>query len=192
MLPGLAAQSHPNIGIFMQFDAAPGAASVAAMEKEVAQLFQPSGLALSWRLTGDARNGEAFYRLAVVRFKGRCSAEISPSASQALPGEVRPLGATRVAEGHVLPYTEVRCDEVRKALAYLRPGANAVERQMALGRALGRVLAHELYHILANAKSHPSKGLARAVEPLPELIAPKTEGFQDTDWKAVAANLSQN
>jgi hypothetical protein len=94
-----------------------------------------------------------------------------------------------VAEGRILPYTELRCDEIGKALAFLRPGSGIKDRQLALGRALGRVLAHELYHILANAKTHGANGLARAVEPLPDLISPKSAGFIDLDWKAVTDNL---
>lgn len=187
--PLLKAQ-HPNIGIFMQFDAAPGALQVDAMETEVDKLFQPSGLALIWRLASENRGGEVFSGLAMVRFKGTCSAEHWQNpAGRSLPGEIRPLGSTQVADGRVLPFSEVQCDEVRKALAFLRPGAGLMERQQALGRALGRVLAHELYHILANAKNHATRGLAKAVEPLPALISPKSVGFLDADWKAVAEGL---
>jgi hypothetical protein len=187
------AQHQPNVGIFMQFDASPGAASiVTAMESEVDRLFEPSGLALTWHLTGDQRTSEGYSRLAVVRFKGRCSAELAALNQSGVfsGGGIHTLGSTQVSDGRVLPYTEVRCDEVRKALAFLGPGAGIAERQLALGRALGRVLAHELYHILANAKTHASHGLAHAVEPLDDLVSPKSEGFLDTDWKAISQNLA--
>jgi hypothetical protein len=181
----------PNIGIFMQFDAAPGALQVDAMETEVGKLFQPSGLALMWRLASENRGGEVFSGLAMVRFKGTWSAEHWQNpAGRSLPDEIRSLGSTEVADGRVLPFSEVHCDEVRKALAFLRPGTGLKEKQQALGRALGRVLARELYHILANAEDHTTQGLARAVEPLPALISPKSVGFLDADWKAVDEGLT--
>jgi hypothetical protein len=192
-LPPLLAQHQPNVGIYMKFDVAPGPASiVTAMESEVDRLFEPSGLALTWHLTGEERSNEGFSRLAVVRFKGRCNAEIAALNRSSVfnGGGIDTLGSTQVSEGRVLPYTEVRCDEVRKALAFLEPGAGEAERQLALGRALGRVLAHELYHILANAKTHASHGLARAVEPLEDLVSPKGAGFLDSDWKAISENLA--
>lgn len=193
--PLLAAQSQPNVAIFMQFDGTPGAASVVnAMESEVAHLFKPAGLAFTWRFTNDKRAGDSFNHLAVVRFKGRCTADEFglDASSEFNGGELHTLGETKVANGRILPYTEVRCDEVRKALAFLGPGAGITERQLALGRALGRVLAHELYHIFANAKTHASKGLAHAIEPLDDLVSPKSAGFQDADWKAFAQNFGEH
>ncbi len=178
----------------MKFDAAPGALSLDAMEAEVNQLFQASGLALNWRWADENQGSEAFSGLAMVRFKGSCSAEHAQilaldDAGRLQPGEVRTLGTTKVENGRVLPFSEVHCDEVRKALSFLRPGAGLVERQQALGRAMGRVLAHELYHVLAKATTHAERGLARAVEPLPDLVSPKFAGFLEADWKAVEAGL---
>jgi hypothetical protein len=164
---------------------------VTAMAKEVDNLFEPSGLAVSWRSIAEDRKGEALNRRAAVRFKGRCSLDRQTleAADGFNAGEMHSLGSTQVSGGRVLPYTEVRCDEVRKALAYL-PGAGYAERQRALDGALGRMLAHQLYHILANEKSHAAQGLARAVEPHEDLVSSQGAVFRDEDWKAVAQNLS--
>ena len=40
-----------------------------------------------------------------------------------------------------------------------------------LGRALGRVLAHELYHIFANTTKHARAGIAKSCYTAPELLA---------------------
>jgi hypothetical protein len=60
---------------------------------------------------------------------------------------------------------------VRKALAYVAPGAGLIARQQALGLALGRVVAHELYHILGNTAAHAGEGLAKASEILRDLVS---------------------
>ena len=44
------------------------------------------------------------------------------------------------------------------------------ERNRRYGRALGRVVAHELYHILANTTDHSRHGLAKALLTVSELV----------------------
>ncbi len=49
------------------------------------------------------------------------------------------------------------------------------EREGAYGRALGRVLAHELYHIFGNTTHHASEGVAKESYTVQDLL---TEEFQ--------------
>jgi len=165
--PLLSAQSIPSVGVFLDFDSAPGAASVEVMKKEVDKLLK--GVSLNWRLVSENHGNEPFAGLVVVKFKGQCKVEPWPQTAPA-PG-TRTLGATKVANGTVLPFSEVQCDEVRGALSYLRPEASQRERQRALGLALGRVVAHELYHMLAHTTAHAVHGLAKAAESLEDLVS---------------------
>ena len=166
-------QAPPHIGVYMQFDAAPAATLLNVMEGEVGDLLKASGVWLDWRLAGKTRVSEAFSELVVLKFKGSCRAEpgAAPAGEFGTLGSTRTLGSTLVSHGRVLPFSEVRCDEVRNALAFLRPGANFVERQRALGLALGRVVAHELYHILGSTTGHASQGLAKASHSLDDLVS---------------------
>ena len=100
-------------------------------------------------------------------------------------GETDALGSTQVGQGRVLPFSEVECDHIRKALAYMRPGSNQLERQNALGLALGRVVAHELYHILTRTTTHATAGLAKASQSLRDLVALREIGFQEADSQAI-------
>jgi hypothetical protein len=61
-----------------------------------------------------------------------------------------------VRDGKVLPFSEVACDRVVQLLP------DAPNRQSILGKALARVLAHELYHALADVTRHASEGIAKA------------------------------
>jgi hypothetical protein len=161
------AQSIPSVGVFLDFDSVPGAASVDVMKKEVNSLLK--GISLNWRLVSENHGDEPFNGLVVLRFHGKCKVE---SWAQPGPGTgTRTLGTTSVVNGRVLPYSEVECDEVRRALAYLTTQVTQREQQKALGRALGRVVAHEIYHVLAHTTSHAAHGLAKAAESLDELIS---------------------
>ncbi len=177
----------PSVGVFIEFDSEPGPASVQAMEQEVERILKPSGLQLDWRLTRENRGNEAFAGLVVLRFSGACRADrdFQPVDDFGTLGEIRTLASTRVDAGRVLPFTEVKCDEVRQALAYLRPGAGRQERQKALGLALGRVVAHEIYHILARSTKHASSGLAKSAEEMEDLVAAREIRFQKKDSEAI-------
>ena len=162
-------QSTPAVGVFLDFDSVPGAASVEVMKKEVDSLLK--GVKLDWRMLKENQGNETFAGLVVVRFRGRCKAEPWPQQPSEDPGSTQTLGATKVMNGRVLPFSDIQCDEVRRALAYLRPETTQRERQKALGLALGRVVAHELYHMLAHTTAHAARGLARAAESLNDLIS---------------------
>lgn len=186
-----ASKDAPSVGVFLDFDSAPGSVPMEAMKKEVDKILKPSGVALDWRLTGENHGDEAFTGLVVLKFKGKCKVERwSEPGTDLEPGEERTLGATKVVNGHVLPFTEVRCDEVKRALAYLRPEANQRERQKAFGVALGRVVAHELYHILARTTAHAGRGLAKASESLPDLVTAGGMGFRAEDSTAIRRGLA--
>jgi hypothetical protein len=50
-------------------------------------------------------------------------------------------------------------------------------RQRVIGRALGRVIAHEIGHYLLGSRAHSSSGLMRAVQPFEELFGQSGAGF---------------
>jgi hypothetical protein len=182
-----ASAQTPTVGVFLDFDTAPSKAPVEVMKKEVEALLKNSGVTLDWRMAADHRGDESFDGLVVLKFQGTCRAEPSDPAA----GPARALGTTRVEDGRVLPFSEVKCDAVRQALRYLRPEANQGERQKALGLALGRVVAHELYHSLAKTTAHAARGLAKAVESLEDLVSGPEIPFRPEDAAAIRKALTR-
>ena len=175
-----------TVGVFMEFDLAPGTRSLEVMKKEVGELLKPAGVSLDWRLTRENRGSETFAGLVVLKFKGNCRVDrFTEPGEFTVSSGTRTLGVTKVSDGQVLPYTEVECKPIREALSYLSPVAGAQERQKALGLALGRVVAHEMYHILAHTMEHASEGLAKAMQSLRDLVSPASLGFTEEDWRAM-------
>src|SRR5262249_45708768 len=152
----------PSVGVFLDFDSQPAEASVEVMKKEVDDLLRPSGISLDWRSTKTNRGTETYDGVVVLKFRGKCKVESwqQQSAESGDIGGDTALGKTKVVGGKVLPFSEVECDEVRKALSYLGPEANKKQRQTILGLVMARVVAHELYHILARTTEHTAQGLA--------------------------------
>ena len=65
------------------------------------------------------------------------------------------LARTRIADGRILPQTDISVRSVGEMLA---PDANPT----AVGRALGRVLAHEIGHYALQSTGHAKSGLLSA------------------------------
>jgi len=145
-----------SIGIFIQFEAAPASQSVVVMKSEVARILKPTGFTINWRSLEENRGSEAFSDILVVKFHGKCRIQYGDPEGD-LTDQEYSLATTLVSKGKVLPYSDVACDQVVRLL----PTALG-NRQNALGKALGRVLAHELYHLLGNVTRHAAQGIGKS------------------------------
>jgi hypothetical protein len=157
------------IALYTQFHQEPPAAVLESVQSEVQFIMAPMGLSFQWRDVSHSDGRQISVELAVVNFKGRCD------VAGLMPRDTNPgaLGWTHISDGVILPFADVDCDAVRsfvqKELLWLRPE----ERAQAFGRALGRVLAHELYHIFANTTSHGSEGVGRSYYSAQDLLTPE-------------------
>ena len=177
----------PSIAIFMDFDSNPDGAPMEIMKREADALLKPSGIRLDWRLASDNDGKKTFTGLMVLKFKGACRVEAGPppEVDSAELGEIFSLGSTAVVNGRVLPFSVVECDRLRKALALMSPSASRLQRQNALGVALGRIVAHELYHVLARTTEHASEGLAKACHSVRDLADPVAMTFENKDTGSI-------
>jgi hypothetical protein len=157
----------------MDFQSEPSPAAVSQMEREITAIMQPSGLAFDWRMMKDRRTGESFHDLVIFSFKGLCQAA-GPIYDELGPiGDKRALAYTRVSDGRVLPFSDVECDTIRRYIAPNVQSAHPALREGMLGRALGRVVAHEMYHMLARTTDHAESGVARSFHTRKDLTDPE-------------------
>jgi hypothetical protein len=82
------------------------------------------------------------------------------------------LGRTQVSDGVVLPFSDIDCDGIRSFVRFRLLHMDRAYRDEAYGRAVARVLAHELYHVFANTRQHASGGVGRASYTAEELLSP--------------------
>lgn len=155
------------IALYTSFQHPMPAAAVQHMREELNWITDPVGLRFSWRTYADAQRYPAVARLAVVHFRGRCDTG-DLTQFHSYPWK---LGWTHTVDGQVIPYVDVFCDAIRAYIAPLLQSTGAQEREAAFGRAVGRVVAHELYHVFAETKKHGSSGLAKANCTPQELLA---------------------
>jgi hypothetical protein len=108
-----------------------------------------------------------FNDLVVMTFNGSCSFDPAPP----IYDEMGPLAITRTANGEVQPFGEVNCDRVVNSVRSAMLGQDYPRADMLIGRALGRVVAHELVHMLTKSGHHAREGVEKAALSGRQLIA---------------------
>jgi len=136
------------------------------MRRETARLVSPAAYTLFWIPKTSAAQGDSFEHLVVIQFRGTCAAgagvPVLPAGS---------LATSSVSDGQVLPFVQVDCDRTRALVTPTISKLPSAARETFFGRALGRVLAHELYHVLAQTTAHSDKGVSKACFRTADLIS---------------------
>ena len=152
------AMAAPAVTLVLQFDQAYSSRSLAAMKREVASIVRESGIKVDWRLLSDVHPTDSFEGLVVVRFRGACVIQRPAS----MLDERGYYAFTYVTDGDVLPFSEVECDKITSSIQPQMSPSQWRDRDSVLGRALGRVLAHELFHMLAKSQHHSPAGVTKS------------------------------
>jgi hypothetical protein len=146
-----------DLTVVVAFDHPYSDRSFQQMKRETEDIVRGSGLRLEWRSRGDAA-GASFANLVSLRFTGTCILDARSGRGK----ERGPLAFTYDSDGQILPFGEVACDRVASSLSPAMWGDDFVRSDYLLGRALGRVVAHELVHIITKSSSHGDEGVAQA------------------------------
>jgi hypothetical protein len=141
------------------------------MKQELGAILKDSGIQIDWRERNQVSSAESFANLVVVKFRGAC--KIDPAADR--DAETGPLAFTHTSDGAILPFSEVECDRVRSTLLRALPAQNRGHSEIVYGRAMARVLAHELYHVLAGTESHSRQGVTQRALSGAELVSDQLE-----------------
>jgi hypothetical protein len=137
-----------------------------AMRTELQRLLDPAGLEVTWKNSADHQAGDDFELVAVGSFEGSCSVAEPALTPATFVAQVSSLADTSISDGRVLPFFHVDCTRLVRMLG---PG---IDRAL-IGRALARVIAHELYHIVAGTAEHHNTGVAKASFTFRDLISPR-------------------
>ena len=133
------------------------------MRAELQQLLAPAAIDVVWKTLADRKGGENFDIVAVATFDKTCG-----GTDNAVSTVAPSLADTSIADGHILPFFRIDCTRLMSILG------RSVNSDV-LGRALARLAAHELYHIVGQTTEHPDAGIAKAAFSVRDLTAPRFE-----------------
>jgi hypothetical protein len=151
------ADSLYGVALVFRFDGPFSSTALDHLQIETDEILRPLSVEAGWfdfnRIAGRTFTN----RLIIVRFKGNC--EVNGYAGSPQKGA---LGFTHVTEGEVLPFVEISCEKVWgfiRSEVDRRPG----QADYLFGRALARVLCHELYHVIGATSRHSHEGVTKAL-----------------------------
>jgi len=131
-----------------------------ALHHEVEHIFRETGYSFQWVNRGEVKADDSFPDLVVIRLKSACGSEPLRAAAGSTRGSA--LGWAHVSEGEMLPFIEVDCARLGRMLRVANFTESTLSQHQMMGKALGRVLAHELYHVLTGSSHHSPSGIAQA------------------------------
>lgn len=147
-----------RVGVILDAPRQSSPAMLAALQTEVNRTVPLPGVELIWDAPNRAAQGHTSYdRVVMVRLQGSCAAS-RPDVDK----WEGPLGKTYVSNGEVQPFVDVDCPRILTLMTSSRGnGPRFLLTDRMVGRALGRVTAHEIYHVLTRSGEHDHHGLAQ-------------------------------
>ena len=171
--PEPVAPPRREVVVYLKTAAGQPTPPVEEMKREANALLEPAGYTLAWRRLPNAVGEVVEVPLVVVELRGSCQA---PRRGDELAPLLNPssLASTSVVNGDVLPFSWLECGTLSRMLA---PALNnsGSRRDYLYGRAMGRLIAHELYHMLTHARGHDAGGVAKPYFSAHDLLAERFE-----------------
>lgn len=177
------AESRTNLTVLLSIEGRAHDAALAEMKAELKDIMKDAGKSLDIRMRSETKPNENFEDVVLVKLKGNCRVDRLVH----LIDERGPLAFTHSTDGAILPFAEVACDRLASSVAQALFGEQRKQADKLLGRAIGRVLAHELYHILGKTHEHnPDGSLAKEAISAKQLISDKRISFDMRDLQRMA------
>jgi hypothetical protein len=147
----------PDVTVVLDIKGSFPPGALRQMQSEAENIIGAAGIELGWRMRDDVSGG-TFHDLVVLTFKGACVLDPIPF----LHDELGPYAFTRVSNGEVQPFGVVDCARVVNSVKGAMFGNDYSKSDLLMGRALGRVVAHELVHMLTKSGRHAPEGVYKA------------------------------
>jgi hypothetical protein len=179
--------SPPQVIVTVNIVSAISPALVARILSEAGDIWRVAGFLLVWdrRFTGDASSSAVHVASAPDTTPSRLRVVIGGDQGDRMDDpSVKPLGWIRFEAGSPLHDIYLSYANATSLLESSQGVVGQIstktvaEREVLLGRAMGRALAHEIGHYLLASKVHTAKGLMQAKRNAAELFAPPRKGFQ--------------
>jgi hypothetical protein len=171
-----------KVTLLLQFEA-PGSERVfEEIAYELQAVMKHAAISTELRLFSQLTPYQEFGNLVVVRMRGECRMDSRPVRRS----DSGPLAFAHTSDGQVLPFMEVLCDRIRAVIRPVMWGDHFRHVDQLLGRAIGRVMAHELYHIIGQTSGHGGDGIAKHVLTGTQLIGDTLE-FEPEDAERITS-----
>ncbi len=153
--------ANSELIVYLRAEASQLGHEVDIMKSELAPIMRSAGYRVEWR-GSDSQPETTPATLIVLHLQGACNVAAGNPAFDSALAESNALASTAVSDGVVLPFSTINCAALARVVWPVLSQEAAARRDFLYGRAMARVFAHELYHILANTVDHEREGIAKS------------------------------
>jgi hypothetical protein len=150
MLAGAAAAAEPRLVVVLAFEEEASNAVLSAMQGEVDHIFERAQAAVDVLVLKGALEVRHADRIIHIDVKGTCASTAASRRRRSQSTLAAMFGVNRELQ----PIGNIDCRALSAYVGIVTPAV--------FGRALGRVLAHEVYHYLTQRREHSNSGLFAA------------------------------
>lgn len=173
---------HSVLAVYLTAGSAEPSAPLENMKRELSGIMQAAGYRVIY---GDPRtpdkNGQVS-SLVVLELHGSCGMPAGNYRVERAVASGASLAETAVSEGVVLPFSRIDCAVLTRLIGPALSEEAGAQRDYLYGRAMARVAAHEVYHVVMGSRDHGRDGVAKPSFSVANLL---DEGF-DFDRVALA------
>jgi hypothetical protein len=164
-----------RLSVYLNAGTNQSAPTVSFMRKEAESLLRTAGYSVEWR-DAKARPAGGSADLVFVDLGGVCTAPMGPMPGSPAPDDNQPsLASTDLEDGVVLPFSRIDCTALTRVLSAMFAREAPARRTYLYGRAMGRLVAHELYHVLAQTRDHAAAGIGKPCFTAADLVTDRFE-----------------
>lgn len=180
-IPSHETQAHEKkLVIFLSSDSANAPAASSPMKRELSNLMQTAAIRVEWQDPSTGQGGLENDYSAVIRLRGSCRPTAPDTHFQHSLSGPFPLASSEIVDGVILPFGDIDCAALNSFLGpslWRMPGK---EQESLYGRAVARLIAHELFHMIARATAHARSGVAEPAFTVAELLSDHFEFTEST------------
>ena len=155
-----------EVAVLLRWDRPPSSISARALLDELRRVMLRARVEVNFFTTN--RLNIDVPRLVMFQMHGYCGMDGPPLES----GNGKPLGSTFTSDGHLLSFARIDCDEIRASLVRAIGSGDPQRHQILYGRAVAKVMVHELYHMLSQSAEHTETGITRSALSASDLSNP--------------------
>lgn len=163
-----------DVAVYLKVQRDDSPAALGEMKTELEKLMQSTGVRIHWRDTRKEPGGN-HQELVVLALRGVCDAPHETLSSPQLLNQSSSLGSSAVADGRILPFSYVDCSALTHFIGHSVANLPAALRDFTYGRAMARLAAHELYHVLSQRSDHTQTGIGKAQFAVSDLLSDHLE-----------------
>jgi hypothetical protein len=162
-VPSLVRTNLPRteLAVYLTLDPTQPVAPLENMKRELSGMMQSAGYRVVY---DDPRNPDRdtqFSMLAVLELRGSCGLPPGNFRVERAVASGASLAETSVSAGVVLPFSRINCANLTRLIGPVLSDEPGAQRDYLYGRALARVAAHELYHVMMGSRDHGHQGIAK-------------------------------